>query len=179
MSFWIRQAANKDTDAIVRVIKDSYAEYGWAWDPEGYHADVYDIESNYWRPGIGFWVAESIVGSAEILGTVGVVQFSPVPLSEESTVIHEGIVRVTGADCSLERYYVHPESRRIGVGGALLDHAIAIAQSANKRRMEIWSDKKLEVAHAIYRKFGALDAGERICHDPDQSPEWGLVLPLR
>jgi len=25
---------------------------------------------------------------------------------------------------------------------------------------------------------GAITIGERICHDPDQSPEWGLVIKL-
>jgi hypothetical protein len=44
--------------------------------------------------------------------------------------------------------------------------------------MEIWSDKKLLDGHRLYEKVGAVLVGERLCHDPDQSPEWGLVLDL-
>ncbi len=178
MSFWIRQATNRDTEAIVNVIRTSYDEYGWTWEPTGYHADLYDIEAQYWRPGHGFWVAESIDSEANVLGTVGLLFFQAIPLGENSITDYGSQIRITGADCSLERLYVHPEARGKGMGSALLDHAMAVARSVGKRRMEIWSDKKLEAAHRLYRKFGALEAGERICHDPDQSPEWGMVLPL-
>jgi hypothetical protein len=44
--------------------------------------------------------------------------------------------------------------------------------------MEMWSDKRFEDAHRLYQKLGAEVVGERICHDPDQSPEWGLLLPV-
>jgi hypothetical protein len=44
--------------------------------------------------------------------------------------------------------------------------------------MEIWSDKRFAEAHALYRSLGAKLVGERICHDPEQSPEWGFLLDL-
>jgi hypothetical protein len=45
--------------------------------------------------------------------------------------------------------------------------------------MELWSDKRFEDAHRLYQKLGARVVGERICHDPDQSPEWGLAIDFK
>jgi hypothetical protein len=44
--------------------------------------------------------------------------------------------------------------------------------------LEIWSDKLFKEAHQLYEKLGAQCIGDRICPDPDQSPEWGYLLPL-
>ena len=42
-----------------------------------------------------------------------------------------------------------------------------------------WSDKRFEEAHGLYAKVGMGRVGERICDDPDKSPEWGFALALR
>ena len=44
--------------------------------------------------------------------------------------------------------------------------------------MEVWTDKRFEEAHKLYLNLGAKMVGERLCHDPEQSPEYGLILPL-
>lgn len=44
--------------------------------------------------------------------------------------------------------------------------------------MEIWSDKRFVEAHRLYQRLGAFVVADRICSDPDNSPEWGLLLPL-
>lgn len=178
MTFWIRNATNKDVVAVTELVKEVYDEYGFAWDPAGYHADLYDLELHYWRAGHGFWVAETIEDN-RIIGTVGAHFFEMLPPGDPPLAEHAGVLRVAGCDCALERLYVDPACRGAGVGTTLIEHVIAIAQSAGKRRMEIWSDKKLENAHRLYEKLGATIVGERLCNDPDQSPEWGLVLPLR
>lgn len=177
VSFFIRNATNRDTGAIVAIIRAVYDEYGFSWDEHGYHADLYDVESHYWKAGHAFWVAEAIEDGA-IYGTCGLHMFSRILPSEAPLIEVEGQLRVPGADCSLERLYVHPLRRRIGVGATLFEHAIASAQDNRKRRMEIWSDKKLEDAHRMYQKFGAQVVGDRICNDPDSSPEYGLVFNL-
>ncbi len=101
------------------------------------------------------------------------------PIKERGgTALIDGKIRVLGADCSLERLYVHPEARGLGAGSALFLTTIEEARRRGRTVMEIWSDKKLENAHRLYGHFGAEVVGERICDDPDESPEWGLRLLL-
>lgn len=177
--FVVRNAAARDTEGIVHVIKTVYDEYGFSWDPDDYHADLYDVEGHYWREGHAFWVAETLDEQPRIVGTCALHLFPALPMGGGPTFEHEGFVRAAAADCSLERLYVLPETRGMGVGTALMQHTVNSALERGKRRMEIWSDKRFEAAHRLYQSFGAVVVGERICHDPDQSPEWGLILDLR
>mgnify|MGYP002387794192 FL=1 len=78
----------------------------------------------------------------------------------------------------MERLYVHPEARKAGIGQALMRTVTGEAKSAGKRTMEIWSDKRFEAAHRLYQRFGAEVIADRICDDPDESPEWGLLIRL-
>jgi uncharacterized protein (DUF885 family) len=53
------------------------------------------------------------------------------------------------------------------------------ARAHGRRKLAIWSDKRLEDAHRLYERLGACATAERVHDDPDQSHEWGLVLELR
>jgi putative acetyltransferase len=144
----IRQARTADSAAAAAVVRSVYDEYGFTWDEHGYHADLQDLERAY----AAFFVAEL---DGRIVGTAG--------------------LSVQG---SLERLYVLPAARGAGAGSALL---AAVADQARRRgheRLEIWSDKRFENAHRLYRREGARVVGERIHDDPDSSHEWGLVLDL-
>ena len=174
MPVLIRRATNADVSEVIRVIKVVYDEFGFPWEAEGYHADLYDLERYYDAVGDAFFLAE-LDGVA--VGTVAVEFFPPIE-GEGPTPLVDGYVRVKGADCSLERLYVHPEARRGGVGTAMIEHAMAFARERGGTVMELWSDKKFGDAHRLYGRFGAFVVGERLCDDPDQSPEWGLALPL-
>jgi putative acetyltransferase len=174
VDFVIRQARNCDVAAIVRVVKAVYDEYGFTWDAEEYHADLYDPEAHYDAKGDQFFVAEDSI----IQGVVGLCFHETLPGAQGDTVVYEGKIRAAGSDCSLERLYVHPAARRRGIGEALTRHVIDRAKAAGKSAMELWSDKRFGDAHRLYGRFGAVTIGERICHDPDQSPEWGLVINL-
>ena len=176
MSFTIRLATNADCADVVRVIRAVFDEYNFTWDEGDYHADLYDIESHYTAVGDDFYVA---VVDNSIVGTVGLARFDKLPGELGSLGEFEGFVRVQGTDCSLERLYVHPEARRLGLGQALVAHVVKVAEQEGRTAMELWSDKKFVDAHRLYGKFGAQVIGERICHDPDQSPEWGLMIDLR
>ena len=170
----VRRATNTDIPEVVRVIRAVYDEYSFPWEPEGYHADLYDLETHYDQEGDFFYVAEL---NGEVIGTAALEVFPPVPGASSVESI-EGYWRVSGADCSLERLYVHPDYRRVGAGRALLDHVIEQATNLNRARMELWSDKKFLEAHRLYEGYGAVVVGERLCDDPDQSPEWGLRIDL-
>ena len=144
----IRRATTGDSAHAAAVVKAVYDEYGFTWDEDGYHSDLLDVESAH----AAFFVAEL---DGRIVGTAG--------LSENG---------------SLERLYVLPAARGAGTGAALL---AAVADEARRRghaRLEIWSDKRFEDAHRLYRRAGARVVGERVHDDPDSSHEWGLVLEL-
>lgn len=167
----IREATNADAPAIVEIVRAVYDEYGFTWDAEEYHADLYDPEGFYRKRGDRLWVAEDA-------GVVALCHHERIPGEPGQVATFEGRIRAAGSDCSLERLYVHPRGRRQGLGAALTQLVIDTARTAGRTTLELWSDKRFEDAHRLYRRFGAETVGERICHDPDQSPEWGLVIRL-
>ena len=175
MALSIRLATNADVDAVVNVIRSVYDEYHFAWDPAGYHADLYDIEAYYEALGDTFYVAEL---DGQVIGTVAIERFDPIPGELGGLREVDGYIRVQGCDCSLERLYVHANARRVGAGRAMTQFIVDIAKSEGRTAMELWSDKKFVDAHRLYQRFGAKVVGERICDDPDESPEWGLMIEL-
>lgn len=176
MGLSIRQATNADVAHVVRVIKSVYDEYGFAWEEDGYHADLYDLEAAYTAIGDTFYVAE---WEGHVVGTGALELFDVIPAETDAIVQKGDFLRIGGTDCSIERLYVHPDGRRKGVGRALMQQVIDDAIAKGRSHMEIWSDKRFEDAHRLYEKFGARVVGERICDDPDESPEWGLSLGLK
>jgi putative acetyltransferase len=155
----VRLATAADAEAIASVVRGVYDEYGFTFDEDGYHADLLDVGRRY----DGFWVAETADG---VIGTAGLV-------------LSTGRVgSLDGCDCSLERLYVLGAARGQGAGSALLRAVLEAARAAGRRRLAIWSDKRFEDAHRLYVRFGAQVVAERVCDDPDESPEWGLVLEL-
>lgn len=171
----IRAASACDSPEIVRVVRAVYDEYRFTWDADAYHADLYDLEGHYFDHGGRFWVAER---SGGMIGTAALTRFPTVPGSPGALVQVAGTRRIAGTDCALERLYVQPDARRSGAGTALLRAAVDAARDDGCAAMEIWSDKRFEDAHRLYGRLGAETVGDRICHDPDQSPEWGLFLAL-
>ncbi len=152
----VRAARSADSVEASAVVEAVYAEFGFTWEPDGYHGDLADVERGF----AGFWVAEL---AGRMVGTAGLAVSSQ---------------RLGGCDCSLERLYVLREARGTGAGSSLLRAVLEAARSRGLRRMEIWSDKRFVDAHRLYERFGAEVVEERVGDDPDASAEWGLVLPL-
>jgi putative acetyltransferase len=176
MSLSIRLANNHDIPAVTNVIKAVYDEYGWAWDPEGYHDDLYDIEGYYFAKGNQFWIAD---WDGEPAGTVALETFPLlVATPGAGTCEQDGMVRAANTDCSAERLYVSNNFRRRGIASALMQTVLEEARKLGCTGMEVWTDKRLKEAHLLYEKLGAEIIGERICDDPEQSPEWGMRLAL-
>lgn len=144
----IRLARTADSPAAAAVVRTVYDEFGFTWDEDGYHADLLDVEASY----AAFFVAEQ---DDEIVGTAGLTEHG-----------------------SLERLYVLPSARGDGAGSALLARVIEEARRRGHRQLEIWSDKRFEDAHRLYRRHGARVVGERVHDDPDSSHEWGLIVNL-
>jgi GNAT superfamily N-acetyltransferase len=177
MAHRIRPAQASDSTQAAEVVRAVFEEYGFTWDAEDYNADLYDLEGHYLSRGFPFWVAED--PSGKVVATCALELFDRVPGEFGGTVFHEGKVRIAASDCSLERLYVHPGSRNEGLGSRLFEMTVAEALKQSRSVMEIWSDKKLTLAHRLYGRYGSLKAGDRICDDPDKSPEWGFALDLQ
>lgn len=173
--YQIRPATAADSQAAAEVVQAVYQEYGFTWDPAEYHADLYDLEAFYLQAGHRFWLADA---SGKMVGTVALEIFPALPGADPALIELEGFTRVAGSDCALQRLYVRSEARNLGVGTALMETVLSAAREMGRKRLEIWSDKRFETAHRLYFREGAVQVGDRICHDPDQSPEWGLYINL-
>jgi ribosomal protein S18 acetylase RimI-like enzyme len=62
-----------------------------------------------------------------------------------------------GTDCLLEDLYVDPAARRVGLGRALLDAAIARARERDSRRIELDTAETNDAGLALYRSAGFSD----------------------
>jgi GNAT superfamily N-acetyltransferase len=157
------------------VVEAVYLEHGFAWDPEGCQADLYDVGARYLDRGHLLWV---VAEDLAIRGVVGLKLFDPVPGLLGSAVEMDGTLRLAGCDAALARLYVHPDARHRGTGTELLRAALDAARQRRRRAVEIWSDKRFREAHRLYARAGARSVAERLIHDPDPCEEWGLVIDL-
>jgi len=138
----------------VRIIREVFDEYGFIFDLEGYDSDLADLAGRY-PPPHAFWTLEE---AGRVIGCVG--------------------ARVEGDAVELHRLYLDPRARGRGMGKRLVHHVVAWARARGARRVFLWSDKRLEHAHAMYEREGFARFGDRICQDPQNSPEWGYELEL-
>lgn len=175
MEFHIRPARVGDEAGVVRAVKAVYDEYGFTWDPDDYHADLYDLTVHFGGDDAQLFVAEDADG---ILGCAGIEVFPTVAGAVGEVVEATPLKRIAGTDCEFLRLYVHPAARRRGVGAALVERVLLEARERARIRMEIWTDKRFVDAHRLYARYGARVVGDRICDDPDVSPEWGMLLAL-
>ncbi len=175
-AFEVRMARAEEGAHAADVVHEVYDEYGFTWEEDGYHTDLYHLGDAYLRAGGAFFVAVEAASSG-LVGTAALRRFECVPAGDNVHIVDD-VVRVAGADCSLERLYVRKGARQAGLGRALLQRTIDSAAARGASRLEIWSDKRFVEAHRLYERLGALPVGERICDDPDRSREWGLQIQL-
>lgn len=170
----IRKVRLEDAAQVAECVRETYDEYGFTWDPDDYHADLYDL-SEYVREA-EFWVAEE---DGVILGCGGITWHERLPGDVGEAGGVDGTIRILGTSAELVRFYVRPSGRRRGIATSILEMSIEAARVRGVRAIEIWSDKRFQDAHRLYQRYGARIVGDRICDDPDESPEWGLVLEVQ
>jgi molybdate transport system substrate-binding protein len=129
----IRRATASDLQAVRSVVHGVLAEYGLTADPDGIDSDLDDLDRSYFAPGGTFEVAVAPDGS--IAGCCG--------------------VRATSNGlCELRKMYLLKDARGFGLGGRLLRRALAFAQGAGYRRMELETASALKEAIAMYAGAG-------------------------
>ena len=143
-------------DGPARVVERVFREFGFTWEPLGYHFDVLFPEQAYAPPDRFFEVA---VWDGDVVGTVG-------------GALADGVAK-------LKRLYLAESLRGLGIGRRLLDRFVAWARAQGATRAVLWSDKRFTQAHRLYERAGFRVVGDRICPgDPDHSDEFGYALEL-
>ena len=175
MAALVRPATQADSPGAAATVKEVFDEYGFVWEPGGYHADLFDLGGHYLDRGDGFWVA---VLESLVVGTAALQVFDPLPGRPGEAIEFGGETRLGCSDCALQRLYVRPSARGQGIGGALLRACLADARGRGRTALEIWSDKRFTDAHRLYASAGASVVADRLHDDPDNSHEWGMQLLL-
>lgn len=139
-------------DGVIAVVRAVHEEYGFVWDAEGYHRDLYAIERDYLANGDRFWT-----------------------LFDDSRIVGCAAVRLHDAESELHRLYLLAAYRGRGLGLRLLETAIAFARGSGCRRMIAWSDVKLPLAHKLYLSHGFRQCGERSFTEPEVFTEYGFL----
>ena len=122
----LRPAVDADAEGIILLIAASYAE----WPPNV--LDVDGEEPDLRRPGSAFeafWVLEAVDG--EIVGCVAAA--TPAQGTTE-----------------LKKCYVSSALRGGGWGRRLVETVEAHARARGSRAVELWSDTRFTLAHAVY-----------------------------
>jgi molybdate transport system substrate-binding protein len=128
----IRPATSDDHDPVRAVVSSVLDEYRIAPDPADADLDLADIQATYFTGGTLDVVTDPdgrVVGSC-------------------------GIVRLDAERCELKKMYLLPAARHRGIGGRLLDRAVAFARGRGFRRIELTTASALVEAIAMYRRHG-------------------------
>jgi GNAT superfamily N-acetyltransferase len=142
---FVRLATRGDVPAILRLYADD--ELGSRRENisqealEGYLAAYHDIESD---PRTALYVAQvndSVVGTFQ--------------LTVLRHMIHRG-----GLAAQIEAVHVAAQSRRRGIGEAMVRFAIEQARKRGCRRIQLTSDKRRKDAHRFYERLGFVASHE-------------------
>jgi ribosomal protein S18 acetylase RimI-like enzyme len=74
--------------------------------------------------------------------------------AQQHTLVGFAHASIDGADCKLDKLYVHPDSQRRGIGRALLHAVRDWAQAHGARRLWLQVNRGNTQALAAYRQYG-------------------------
>ena len=145
----IRQANNRDREAITALVFSVLREYGLEPDPDGIDSDLEDIERSYFARGGKLFVLEQERGG--IAGTYGLH-----PINEET--------------CELRKMYLRATARGRGLGKRMLEDAISRAREMGYREITLETASPLIEAIGLYKRFGFVRyANPHLCWRCDQA----------
>ncbi|HEY8038183.1 MAG TPA: GNAT family N-acetyltransferase [Polyangiaceae bacterium] len=130
----IRVYRPDDRPAVLRLVRDILAEFGFAPQTGGVERDLQEAHERYRGAAAGFWVAEI---DGEVVGTVA-------------------IRPKEGATCEIKRLYLRGDRRGAGLGQALYEHAEAFARTAGYERIGLDSSRRFTGARRLYERNGFL-----------------------
>ena len=101
-------------------------------------------------------------------------------LTEDETIRGYGIVSHALEECHLLNLCIHPERRRGGLAGVLLDHLLREARLVSASRMFLEVRPSNRGAVALYRRYGFSVIGRRPGYYPDKGGrEDAMVMVYR
>ena len=136
----IREIQAEDQAAMAAIILAGYAEMGI--DP-ALEAGLDDLVAAYSGPGRTFLVA---VRGEQVLGGGGIL-----PLRGEE-----------GRICELQRLYLDPAARGLGLGKVLMNHLLCFARDAGYSACYLETMTKMAAARALYLKLGFVEQEQRL-----------------
>ena len=128
----IRPVKNSDTDQVLKIISDTFEEYGDQVCLEGCDADLVDIEASYAYPDAAFVVVE---GEGEVIGC-------------------HAVKRVDRDKFTFRRLYIRSDKRGTGAGDLVFNWAMDKAKELGASEIEFWSDTRFVRAHRFFEKYG-------------------------
>lgn len=130
----IRGWKPEDRSAAARVIRDSLAEYGLDWEPEGADRDVLEVETFYLDRGGEFWVVEF---AGKIVGTSA---YYPCNRGDKTV--------------EIRKMYLLPIARGQGLGQHLLAELEQVIITKGYREIWIETASILKTAVRLYEQNG-------------------------
>ena len=135
MSTHISRASSDDTDALLALMHDFYAESGFALDRVVHETAFAQLLST--PPLGGVWIARQ-----------GGVPAGHVVLAVRFTMEHAGLSGY------VDDLYVRPEFRRLGIGRQLLDAVVCDCRTRGCRALHVEVAGDNQAALALYAAFG-------------------------
>jgi len=131
----IRQATQNDASAILKLYAQPDYDNGRVLSQEGAKAIILNAER---YPFYKFYLAER---QGLALGTYALL-------------VMENIGHMGSPSAIVESVAVAPEAQGMGIGKALMDHALAIAAEQGCYKLALSSNLKRAAAHAFYDRLG-------------------------
>jgi putative acetyltransferase len=133
--FNLRMAKRGDEKEIFELVKTVLTDYGLDMDPDGTDKDISDINKSYFRNGGWFSVIES----------------------QERIVGSYGIFRIDENVCELRKMYLLKEYQGKGLGKLMMEEALQKAKELGYNEMILESNRVLNKALGLYRKYGFVE----------------------
>jgi len=160
----LRAVEDTDGPALTALIAAAYDEFACGpMDPDGFDADLERPATHAERRDRRWWVVTADA-DASVVASI-----------RHTALVADG----RGRHVELQRLYLAPSARGIGLARALIDGVAAEARRLGAERLEAWSDTRLVRAHARYVSMGFTVASDtRELHDPAQTTELRFELDL-
>ncbi|MAW61786.1 MAG: hypothetical protein CMJ94_13270 [Planctomycetes bacterium] len=143
-----RPVENRDALGLQRLMADAFADYPHCF------LDVELEDPGLLAPAEAYPSLQVLEAEGRVVGCVGWAEVRP------------GVVE-------LKKLYVDHALRGTGWGRRLIEWVEQQARAVGASQVELWTDTKFELAHAVYQRLGYRPSGEtRPLHDISETWEY-------